>query len=142
MEYLTAENLTLALVVVLALEKILARIAPKTSNTVDDDVLAKIQAGKNWVRTYAPLISGIVEDLAGTGNFPKVAKGAEFMRRLEAEWNRANPGTPLPEPARAEANLIGAAAAAIFPHAEKPADSIPAPGLPAAGNPQGAPASR
>ena len=134
-EYLTPENLTMILVVILAMEKILARIAPMTKTTVDDDAVKLVERGKAWVRTYAPLIAGIVEDLAETGNFPKVAKSAEFFRRLEAEWNRANPGNPLPEPARAEANLIGAAAAAIFPHTP-PAPVI---GAPAAGNPQVAP---
>jgi hypothetical protein len=139
-QYLTTENLIFLGMILLLLERILEKIAPLTATKVDDAVLDVIKEQKTWIRSYAPLISGIVEDLAKSGMFPKVAKADEYWRKLEAEWARVHPGVPMPPEIRAEADLIGKGAAAAYPHEVAPIAAAPV--APAAGNPQTAPASQ
>lgn len=127
-EYLTADNLTLAVVLLLAMERIIRRLAPMTTTTRDDELVAGIDRARAWVREYAPLIVGIVEDLAATGKIPAAAKAAEYLSRLEAEWSKANPGQPLPPPVASEARLIAAGIAATLPHSGQQADPQPGPG--------------
>lgn len=129
MDWLTVDHLTLALVVMLAAERLLRRIAPLTATRRDDELLEQIDRARAWVREYAPLIVGIVEDLAATGRIPAAAKAREYLARLEAEWAAAHPGQPLPPQASAEARLIAAGIAAQLPHAsDRPADPRPGPG--------------
>jgi len=126
MQYLTAENATLTLVILLALEKILRRIAPTTATTRDDGWVADIDRAKAWAMTNAPLLWGIVEDLAGTGLFPKAQKAQEFGRRLLDEWQKAHPGKPLPDEAKAAADLVARGLSAADHFTPKP-DPQPGP---------------
>ena len=127
-EYLTPANIALVLSLLLALESAWAKLYPtgKIATTVEN--------GKTWIRTYAPIVSALVEELANTGVIPKDSKAREYVSKLEYEWAKAHPTTPMPAEAKAEALLIGEAAKVAFPHAQEPA-------VPAPANPPPAPAS-
>ncbi len=125
-QYLTVENISLVILVYLALEKILRRIAPATAMTQDDALVASLDRARAWVAANAPLLWGIVEDLAGTGLFPKAQKAQEFGRRLLDEWQKAHPGKPLPDEAKAAAELVARGLSAADHFTPKP-DPQPGP---------------
>jgi maltose-binding protein MalE len=114
-----------ALVLLLAAERILRRVAPLTATTRDDEAVAQIDRAREWVRTHAPLVVAIIEDLAMTGRIPAAEKAKAYWQRIEAEYMKAHNGASMPQQAAAEAKLMADGIAAMLPHRSGQAPTDP-----------------
>ena len=111
MEYLTPANIALVLSLLSIAYTAWARAYPTGK------IATTVEAGKSWVRTYAPAISALIEELAKTGAIPKANKASEFLSKVEYEYAKAHPEAPLlPPAAKAEVVLIGETSKVAFPH--------------------------
>lgn len=118
MNYLTTENITFVLTMLLVAERIVRAIAPITKTDLDDRAIREIDKAKEWGRSVAPAIYAIVEGLAASGKIPKAEKAKEFISEISEAYTRAN-GSTMPVQAIADAQTVarGLAAATKNPPA-------------------------
>lgn len=107
MEYLTVQNITTFLTIILVLDRILRAIAPATSTKIDDQAIETIDKARAWAQDNSPHFWAVIEQLAQVGAIPKVQKAAEFMTRLRAAYIEAT-GKPMPQTAVLEAQTVAA----------------------------------
>jgi len=110
-EYLTLQNMTTLITVLLTLEMILRRVAPMTTTDLDDKALIEIDKAKSWAVSMAPAVYAIIEGLAKSGKIPAASKAQAFAAELAQAYQKAN-GAPLPAQAHAEAETVARGLAA------------------------------
>lgn len=106
-DWMTTDNVTLALVVLMVLERILRAVAPRTETKIDDRILAGFDDARDWAEDMAPHLWAIVEALAAQGAIPKAQKAALFGMQLKETYHKAT-GKLLPDGAVAQAETVAA----------------------------------
>lgn len=106
-EWMTTDNVTLALVVLMVLERIVRAIAPKTETKIDDRIIASLDDARDWAEDMAPHLWAIVETMAAQGAIPKARKAALFGMQMKEAYHKAT-GKMLPEGAIATAETVAA----------------------------------
>jgi hypothetical protein len=106
-EWMTGQNLTTVVVVLLALWEAFKAIAPKTATKIDDNIVDAVGDAKEWARGSSPHAWAIAELLAAQGAIPKAQKSAAFALKLREAYIEAT-GKVLPDKALKEAELVAA----------------------------------
>jgi hypothetical protein len=88
-DWMTTDNLTLALVVLMTLERIIRALAPKTATTLDDKFIGGLDDARGWAADMAPHLWAVVETLAMSGAIPKAQKTALFALKIREAYQKA-----------------------------------------------------
>jgi hypothetical protein len=127
-EWLNAQNITLALVVLVLLERALQWLAPRTQTQLDDKLLelvglarTAVTGARSFIRANAGSFWAIVEELKEAGAIKPESRLDLFLGRLEEEYQKATGESFTPEErklAALEASAISKADKATRPRGE------------------------
>jgi len=104
-KYLTAENISLLMVVLVYLFGIFKAIAAKTSNKTDDKIVESIDKYVTWGQEVAPHLWAMVEVASKFKNMTGEEKKNEFLKILKDKALEVH-GKELGEGATSAAKLI------------------------------------
>jgi hypothetical protein len=103
-EWLNAQNITLALVVLVLLERALQWLAPRTQTQLDDKLLelvglarTAVTGARSFIRANAGSFWAIVEELKEAGAIKPESRLDLFLGRLEEEYQKATGESFTPE---------------------------------------------
>ena len=111
-QYLTSDNIQYALILLTWLVYAAKKIIQMTATKRDDEILAEIEQGYDWIQAFAPKAFVLVDELAKTGRLPKVQKAVEFLRMCRDTYQKTR-GKPLPKAVETIANIYAQGKAAL-----------------------------
>lgn len=112
MEYLTVDNIQYTMIVLTWVIYLGKKLIETTTTKRDDEMLAELERGYEWIQGFAPKAFVLVEELAKTGRLPKVQKALEFMRLCRDTYQKTQ-GKPLPKAIESAANIYAQGKAAL-----------------------------